>query len=171
MSVKITLEGKKNIETNIEELMEELKQLRKEKVIAYNLSGDTWHDNPYFNKLEQDERVLNTKINEAQELLRNADIVDATKRNLETVEIGSIVKCVCIYPGIEETEIFEIVGSGESNVESGKIHYESIVAQHIIGLRINESVSFDTPGGKVQYKIVEFYENWESAKKEVDTKL
>lgn len=92
MPTKITLEGKQKIEENIQELMEELKQLRKEKVVAYNLTGDTWHDNPYFNKLEQDERALNTKINEAQEILKNAEIVDSASRNMETVEIGSIVE-------------------------------------------------------------------------------
>lgn len=91
MPTKITLEGKQKIEENIQELMEELKQLRKEKVVAYNLTGDTWHDNPYFNKLEQDERALNTKINEAQEILKNAEIVDSASRNMETVEILSLI--------------------------------------------------------------------------------
>ncbi len=126
MPTKITLEGKQKIEENIQELMEELKQLRKEKVVAYNLTGDTWHDNPYFNKLEQDERALNTKINEAQEILKNAEIVDSASRNMETVEIGSIVECICNYLDLEEieNEIFEIVGHGEADVNNGKIHYE-----------------------------------------------
>ena len=123
MPTKITLEGKQKIEENIQELMEELKQLRKEKVVAYNLTGDTWHDNPYFNKLEQDERALNTKINEAQEILKNAEIVDSASRNMETVEIGSIVECICNYLDLEETEneIFEIVGHGEADVNNGKM--------------------------------------------------
>ena len=167
MPTKITLEGKQKIEENIQELMEELKQLRKEKVVAYNLTGDTRHDNPYFNKLEQDERALNTKINEAQEILKNAEIVDSASRNMETVEIGSIVECICNYLDLEETEneIFEIVGHGEADVNNGKIHYDSLVAQNIMGLHLNDTVVFATPGGKVEYKIAAFYEDWENAKK------
>jgi len=168
MPTKITLEGKQRIEANIQELMEELKKLRKEKVVAYNLTGDTWHDNPYFNKLEQDERVLNTKISEAQEILKNAEIVDSASRNMKTVEIGSIVKCICKYLDFDETEVevFEIVGHGETDVNNGKIHYESLVAQNIMGLHVNDTVTFRTPGGKVEYKIAAFYQDWETAKRE-----
>ncbi|MBD5469456.1 MAG: hypothetical protein HDR21_15125 [Lachnospiraceae bacterium] len=163
MSTKITLEGKQKIEENIQKLLEEMKKLREEKNIAYNLTGDTWHDNPYFNKLEQDERALNTKINEAQELLKNAEIVEGNNRNMETVDIGSIIKCICTYPDFEEVMIFEIVGHGETDVDAGRIHYESLVAQNIMGLHLNDIVTFNTPGGEVQYKIVEFYGNWENA--------
>lgn len=165
MAVKITLEGKQKMEANIQELMEELKELRKEKAIAYDLTGDTWHDNPYFNKLEQDERVLNTKIEEIEAILKDAEIIDEVTRNMEIVEIGSIVKCACTYPDFEEIVIFEIVGHGETDVENGKIHYESVVAQNIMGLRVNDTVSFDTPGGKVQYKIITFYKDWDAVKK------
>lgn len=164
--MKITVEGKQKMEAHIQELMEELKELRKEKALAYDLTGDTWHDNPYFNKLEQDERVLNTKINEVEGILKNAEVIEDTVRSMETVEIGSIVKCLCIYPSFEEIAVFEIVGHGETDVENGKIHYESLVAQNIMGLHVNDNVSFDTPGGRVQYKIVEFYENWDDVNKE-----
>lgn len=159
--MKITVEGKRKMEVQIQELMEELKELRKEKAIAYELTGDTWHDNPYFNKLEQDERALNTKISEAEAILKNAEIIDDVARNMESVEIGSIVKCLCTYPDFEEITIFEIVGHGETDVENGKIHYESLVAQNIMGLHVNDNISFDTPGGRVNYKIIDFFENWD----------
>ena len=67
--MKVTLEGKKKSEAIIQQLKQDLNSLREEKLIAYNSSGDTWHDNPYFNKLEADERTLNAKIEEAQNIL------------------------------------------------------------------------------------------------------
>lgn len=166
MTAKITLEGKQKIEANIQKLMEELKALREEKVVAYNMTGDTWHDNPYFNKLEQDERSLNTKINEAMEILKNAEIVNSKGRNTEKIEIGSIVKCICTYSDGEEIEILEIVGHGESDINSGKIHYESLVAQNILGHNLNDTITFDTPGGTVQYKIEKFYSSWEEVEQD-----
>lgn len=165
--MKITEEGKKKLEENLENLNEELKKLREEKIIAYNLSGDTWHDNPYFNKLEQDERMLNAKISEAQSILKDAEIIKRLERNMKNVEIGSIVKCHCLYLDYndEEEEIFEIVGHGETDIDAGKIHYESLVAKNLLGLGLNETVKFMTPGGEVEYKIIDFYPDWESTEK------
>ena len=82
---------------------------------------------------------------------------------METIEIGSIVKCLCTYPDFEEVIIWEIVGHGEADVNNGKIHYESLVAKNILGLHLKDIVSFNTPGGKVNYKILKFYENWDEA--------
>lgn len=165
MSTKLTLDGKRKMEADIEKLMEELKELRKEKVVAYNLTGDTWHDNPYFNKLEQEEREINTKILAIQTILKDAEIIESS-RNMETIEIGSIVKCFCTYSDFEETVVYEIVGHGETDVDNGKIHYESLVAKNILGLHVNDTVSFETPGGKVQYKILKFYTDWNKVEQE-----
>lgn len=163
MSAKITREGKKKIEDRIEELQNNLKKLRDEKLIAYNSTGDTWHDNPYFNKLEADERVLELEISETIKLLKDAEIVESDQRNMEIVGIGSIVKCLCTYPDFEETIVWEIVGHGEADVNNGKIHYESLVAQNILGLHLNDTISFKTPGGEVNYKILKFYKDWTTA--------
>ena len=146
--------------------MDELRKLREEKNIAYNSTGDTWHDNPYFNKLEQDERALNTKISEAQAVLKDAEILDGSNRDMEKVDIGSIVKCVCTYSDSEEEVVFEIVGHGETDVNKGKIHYESLVAKNIIGLHLYDTVSFNTPGGETRYKVIKFYPDWNATKED-----
>lgn len=165
MAAKITLDGKKNIEDQIQKLQERLQKLRDEKSIAYNSTGDTWHDNPYFNKLEADERALELEISETTKLLMNAEIVE-NNRNMETVEIGSIVKCLCVYPDFEETLVLEIVGHGETDIDNGKIHYESPVAQSILGYHINDVISIELPGGSVDYKILKFYTDWNDANKD-----
>lgn len=162
--MKITEEGKKKVQKNIEKMMEDMRLLREEKLRAYSLTGDTWHDNPYFNKLEQDERALTQKIKEAQGILEEAELVEEDGHRMEQVDIGSIIKCMCVYPDFEELEIYEIVGEGESDIASGKIHYQSLVAQNIMGLKVNEEVSFKTPAGLTKYQIVKFYHSWEEAR-------
>ena len=155
--MKITEEGVRKIQENIEKMKEDMRLLREEKLRAYNLTGDTWHDNPYFNKLEQDERALTKKIEEAQAILEEAELIHEDGRRMEQVDIGSIVKCMCVYPDFEESEIYEIVGEGESDISSGKIHYQSPVAQNIMGLKVNGEVSFTTPAGLTKYQILKFY--------------
>ncbi len=167
MATKMTLEGKKNIEENIKKLKQKLQDLMVEKNIAYNSTGDTWHDNPYYNKLESDQRALEVEISELVKLLNEAEIVEENQRNMETVEIGSIVKCFCRYSDFDETIVLEIVGHGESDIENGKIHYETPVGKSILGHRLNDVISIMLPNGyAVDYTILKFYADWDEARKD-----
>lgn len=163
--MKITPEGKQNLEQEIKKLEEDLQALREEKVRAYNLSGDTWHDNPYFNSLEQQERTLSAKIAEVQTILKEADLV-VQSRSLETIEIGSIVKCLSVFDGEEEVEFLELVGHGESDIAHGKIYYESPLGRNLMGLHQGDVVTFDVPGGKTTYQILRFYASWDDANRD-----
>lgn len=165
--MKVTIEGKKKINAKIEKLKEDLQQVRAEKSSAYVMTGDTWHDNPYFNQLEQAEQEVIRKITELQQVLEEADVVDRADQNLDVIDIGSIVKCSCLYEGEDEAEeeIYEIVGHGESNVEEGKIAYDSMVAKNIIGHKVDDEISFNIPSGTVKYKILAIYSDWDEARK------
>ena len=164
--VKITPDGKQKILDKIESLKEDLKKLREEKAGAYVLTGDTWHDNPYFNQLEQAEERLLKSIREYDSILENAEIVEPAAINKDVVGMGSIIKCSCIYEDDDEPEeeIYEIVGHGETDLEHGKLSYDSLVAKNLMGLKVNDEAIFDTPGGKVKYTIIAIYEDRESAK-------
>lgn len=165
--MKITAEGKEKIQAQIEKLMEDLKKVREEKANAYVLTGDTWHDNPYFNQLEQAEQQVILKIAECQKVLEEAEIVERDSQNLDTVDIGSIVKCTCLYLEEDESEeeIYEIVGHGESDVEAGKIAYDSLVAKNLMGHKVNDTIKFEIPSGKVEYTILAIYSDWDEALK------
>ena len=165
MTVKITPTGVKLIQQNIEDLKKDLKYIREEKNIAYTLCGDTWHDNPHFNKLEQDEKVLDKRIQEYEKILTSAIHIELDKRDTKTVQIGSIVKCFCEYPDFTEEEVYEIVGYGESNLDENKLFYDSPVAKNLIGLSIGDKATFETPVGNTTYKIIKMYDGWEEAEK------
>lgn len=164
MAVKVTPIGVNLIQENIEKLKSELKFVREEKNIAYTLCGDTWHDNPHFNKLEQDERSLEKRIMEIEKVLTSAIHIELNERNTDIVEIGSIVKCYCEYPDFTEEEVYEIVGYGESNFEENKLFYDSPVAKNLLGLSAGDKVSFEIPAGTTTYTILEMYKDWAEAK-------
>ena len=163
---KITEKGRENLQAQIEKLREDLKKLRDNKASAYTQTGDTWHDNPYFNQLERDEMQLIKQIAEIQETIENAEILDNTNVDTEKISIGSIFKCACVYEDFDEPEeeIYEIVGQGENDIDNGKIHYESPVAKHLLGHKLNDVVKFETPAGKVSYTIIKIYKDWAEAK-------
>ena len=161
MSVKLTPVGEQLILERIEKLNEELKYVREEKNIAYTLCGDTWHDNPHFNKLEQDEKILDMRIREIEQILTTAQRIKLDSRNTEKVDLGSIVKCFCEYPDFEEEETYEIVGYGESNIDENKLVYDSPVAKNLLGLSVGEKVSFEIPTGKTTFTVLEMFNSWD----------
>lgn len=161
----MTEQGRQQYLEELDELKVKLKKLRENKASAYVLTGDTWHDNPYFKMLELDERQIIKRFNEIQELLSKAEFVDVVEHNTVDVAIGSIFKCRFVYdddPEPEE-EIFEIVGYGETAIDGGKISCESPVAKSLLGHKLNDVVEFDTPEGKAAYTIVKFYNDWSEA--------
>ena len=164
--MKVTQEGKEKIEQNLRKLEEQLASLEQEKALAYTMTGDTWHDNPYFNSLTRSEHMLSERIRDAKEMLHNAEVVESNIRNLDVVEIGSIVRCSFWYDESEpEEEVFEIVGHGESNLTRNRISYDSPVGWNLMGHKAGEAVCFDIPSGKATYKIIEFYSDWGSVTK------
>ena len=166
---KMTAVGIKKLECEIEKLNEDLKKLRKNKASAYTQTGDTWHDNPYFNQLEREEGQLLIQIAELQATLEKAEIIDSKVINKDEIAIGSIFQCSCLYEDDDEPEyeIYEIVGHGETDIENGKINYESPVAKNLLGHRVGDVINFETPAGKVSYNIIKIYESWEAAKSDI----
>ena len=158
----MTDKGQQKILLELEKIKAELKDVREDKASAYILTGDTWHDNPYFKMVEQKERQLLNRMNELYNSLRRAEYIEIGQRNTQEVAIGSIIKCRFTYEDEPESEeeIFEIVGHGETDAEKRQISYESPVAKNLLGHKLNDSVTFDTPGGKAAYTIVKFYGDW-----------
>lgn len=165
MSVKITPNGEQLILQQIADLEQELKQVRMDKNIAFNACGDDKLANPNFHKLEQDERIVEERIREIQHVYKTAELIQFDKRNIDIVEIGSIVKCSCEYPDFTEEEIYEIVGYGESNIDDNKLFYGTPVAMKLIGLKVGEETNLSVPSGQVKCRVLQMYGSWDEVEK------
>jgi transcription elongation factor GreA len=153
----------KKLKSDLENANEELGALRKEKGLAYTSAGDTWHDNPYFNKLEQDEQGLARKIVDLQNTIAQAEIYNPEPRNIEQVRLGSIVRFNRSYQksGEETIETWEIVGFGETDVARNHVAYNAPLGDALLGLKPGDVKEGATPKGAVEYEIVELYASWD----------
>ena len=115
---------------------------------AHELSGDGWHDNPYFNYLQQLEANKTWKINELEQIIANSIQISVVegKRPIFSVNIGSIVLI-----GIEnestgeyKEQLVEIVGYEESVPACGMVSYTAPLGKALLGLR--EGDARDLPG-------------------------
>ncbi len=89
------------------------------------------------------------KILELEQLLRDA-VVIGKNRKVSIVQIGSTVEARTNG----KTQTFIIVGSEEASPSIGKISNESPLGKAFLGHKIGEAVEVETPGGKVNYKII-----------------
>lgn len=169
MPIYITENGKKILYKRIKKLENEIKAIREEKAVAYTLSGDSWHDNPGFNSLEQAEHRKVGEICDLNKKIDNAIICTTSVRNMSVVKVGSIIKCLR-YVSSNDSEnyfIWEIVGFGESDPANNKISYDSPIGSVLMNLSIgeeSEAVFLPSENEEVTFEVIEFYSNWKDTK-------
>ena len=50
---------------------------------------------------------------------------------------------------------YQIVGDDEADIKAGRISFKSPIARGLIGKNEGDEVAVDTPGGTVEYEILE----------------
>ena len=90
-SLKLSRDGLEKLKQNLEEKKEELRKLGIYKASAAANEGDAWHDNFAFEQTEIQERALIHTINELQNEINNAEIIDDDSESNDKVQIDSKV--------------------------------------------------------------------------------
>lgn len=162
-TIYVSQEGFDSLKAKLETANADLKKIRDEKAIAYTATGDTWHDNPYFNKLEQDERNKMQEVSELNAHIANAHIFSVDERNVKRVQLGSIVRLHRYFKvsGQEDELVWEVVGFGETDVKKQKVAYNAPMMQSLMGLSIGDTAEAGSPKGPVEYEILGLFVKWD----------
>jgi transcription elongation factor GreA len=163
VQIYVSEEGLRKLQGELADARRALETLKSEKNVAYTASGDTWHDNPYFNKLQQDEENLARRVLELQATISGAQLYSATVRNVARVRLGSIVRFYRRRSGCGDVtpETWEIVGFGETDVSRRKVAYNAPLAWDLLGLAPGELKDGEGADGPVEYEVVALYRSWE----------
>jgi len=167
--IYVSEKGLEILKENLKKANDDLAAIRTEKNTAYTATGDTWHDNPYFNELEREERKKIEKIAEFQTLIANAQVFSTNQRNTSRVQLGSIVRLRRYYKvsGEEEEAVWEIVGYGETDAPKKQVAYNAPIARAVIGLQIGDITESNTPKGPAEYEILDLYGDWDEVPKQL----
>jgi transcription elongation factor GreA len=93
-----------------------------------------------------------TKVQELEDRLSRAEVIDPTKLSGDTVMFGA--KLTLIDEDSEDEVKYQIVGDFEADVKKGRISISSPIARALIGKKRGDSVEVNTPGGGKSYEIV-----------------
>ena len=147
-TIYVSKEGLEFLNVRLKKAKEQLVAVRAEKNTAYTATGDTWHDNPYFNSLEQDEK---RKVGEVE------------KRNVLRVQLGSILHIYRYYKisGEEEEFVWEVGGYGETDISKQRVAYNAPALEVLMGKCVGDTLEADSPNGPVEYEVLGLFPTWE----------
>jgi transcription elongation factor GreA len=140
-----------------ERLREELKQLKgpAREELAQRLRsaiqmGDL-SENADYHAAKESQAFLEGRIQELEHLLQNATIIEDTGEKRDTVMLGARVT---IQEEDYPPETFHLVGAKEADPSQGRISNESPFGMALLGARVGDEVTAETPGGSVQLSIL-----------------
>ena len=143
----------------LKKLTEELEYLRNVKrkevveAIKVALSFGDLSENSEYDEAKNEQAKTEARISELEETLKHVKVIDDNDINTETVNVGAVVK-VHDEEYDEDVE-YTIVGSTEADPITNKISDQSPIGSSIIGSRVGDTVSVETPGGTIKLKILE----------------
>lgn len=147
----MTAEGKAKLEAELEELKLVKRPEIIERIKIARSYGDL-SENSEYDSAKDEQAFVEGRITTIEKMLRLSVIIDSNSVAKDEVSLGKTVTFVELPDGDEET--YTIVGGAEANPLEGKISNDSPMAQALIGKKLNDEVSIDSPGGAYTVKIV-----------------
>ena len=152
------MDGKEYLtKEKFEELTAELNNLKtvRRKEVAENLEyakslGDLFENAEYHEAREQQVHI-EERIAKIESILQSAVIVES--HHSDMVEVGTTV--VVQKEGDTEKRSFEIVSPEEADVLLGKISYRAPLGDAMLGKKMGDNFTFESPNGMMKYIVVE----------------
>ena len=150
----ITREGLQKMKEELE-YKETTEKMRIAEQLKVAISYGDLSENAEYDAAKNDQAALEQRINELRAMIENAVVVDESKINTDTVGFGTKVTIIDIEDEDEESEVYTIVGTSESDPINGKLSNESPVGAAMIGAHVGDVVSAVTPGGVRRLRVVD----------------
>ena len=149
----LTPEGKRKLEAEVEHL-----RTVRRKEVAENLKsaiedGDL-SENAGYEEAKREQAFVEGRILDVEAILGNARVLEESDGQGDLVTVGSRV--LVVEEGQSDPEAYHIVGPAEADPAAGRISNESPLGRQLLGRRIGDKISVDTPGGVRYFEILSF---------------
>lgn len=110
-------------------------------------------ENAEYHAAKERQSFLEGRINELQGVINRAEVIDVNAGPIDRVVFG---RTVILYNIQTEKEIsYQLIGPYESDPENGRISVTSPLGQALIGKEEGDEVKARTPGGILEFEIIE----------------
>jgi transcription elongation factor GreA len=145
--VQLTKEGLEALKKELDQLVNDKRPKLVDRLSNARNQGDLMENSDYHNAKDELE-FLDGRIDELQDVLKNAVVLTATKNGGVSVGTKVTIKVN------DQTYEYFIVGEWEADPMKKKISHTSPLGQALIGKKIGEQAEVEAPAGKVIYEIV-----------------
>ncbi len=145
-------EGLKKLKEEIE-FLTSVERPRISRQIADARDKGDLSENAEYDAAKEAQGLLEMKIAQLQETLRNARVVDESKINTVEVQLMNKVKIKNLKTGaILE---YVIVSAREANLKENKMSVETPIAKGLIGKKKGDKVTVSVPAGQMSFEILD----------------
>ncbi|MDD7402493.1 MAG: transcription elongation factor GreA [Butyribacter sp.] len=149
----LTYEGLKALEDELQDLKVNRRKEVAVKIKEAREQGDL-SENAEYDAAKDEQRDIELRIEEIDNILKNAEVVVEEDVDVNVINIGCKVKLKDIE--FDEEMEYKIVGSTEADVLKNKISNESPVGVALIGSKVGDIIDVETPTGEmIKYEILE----------------
>lgn len=108
-------------------------------------------ENADYDDAKREQAIIETRISELEDALRNIEIIDGQDTTADRVSIGNTVTVT--EEGIEDSDTYRIVGVHEASPIDGLISHESPTGLALLDAQVGDTVTVSTPGGEIHLQI------------------
>ena len=149
-TVYLTEDGLKKLEEELQYLETEKRAEVAARIQSAKEEGDI-SENAEYDDAKHEQAFVEGRIMTVRAMIRNAQIIEDNGPSDE-VRLGSRVTVK--EQGLEEPEIYHIVGSAEVDPLNGRVSNESPIGQALMGHSVGETVSYQAPAGEIRLNIL-----------------
>ncbi len=148
----LTYQGLQKLETELQDLKVVRRKEVAEKIKEAREQGDLT-ENAEYDAAKDEQRDIEARIEEIEQILKNVEVVVEDDVATDQISVGSQVR---LRETVSKEEMdFDIVGSTEVNSMAGKISNESPLGMALMGAKVGDTVTVETPSGEIEYKVLE----------------
>ncbi len=149
----LTREGLEDLEKRLSFLREVRRPEIAERLRSSLEEGGDLTENQEYHDAKNEQAFIEGEIARISNIIRTATIIDESEIDTTSVQIGNRVTVV--DKGTKEQEVYHIVGSAEANPRLGKISSESPVGKALLGAKVKDKFTVNTPDGSIIFVVQE----------------
>lgn len=149
----MTVQGKASLEAELKKLLQEDRHAVIRAIEEARAHGDI-SENAEYESAKERQGMIEGRIADIQSKLAGAEVIDTSKIKSDRVVFGAVVTVQDL--DTEEESTYQIVGLDEADVKRGMISILSPLARALIGKKVNDVVTVQSPKGDKDYEILKF---------------
>lgn len=147
--IKVTKQGLDELKRELAELRDVKRPHLVDRLANARSQGDLSENSDYQSAREELE-FLDGRIDELEEVVKNAQVVSVEGGGRSGVGVGTKVT---LKANGKQT-VFNIVGEWEADPMNKKISHDSPLGVALLGKNVGDKAEVEAPAGKIQYEIL-----------------